>query len=261
MPERTSYAPGTPCWVDLGTPEIDSATAFYTGLFGWHAAPSPDPAAAGYVTMTLHDRPVAGLMAQSADGPPVVWTVYVSVTDLDSTCHAVTRAGGRVLMEPIDVLDQGRVAIFSDTVDAVLGAWQPRSFPGAGVAGEPGSFCWSELACRDIEKAKLFYATVFGWAAQTHPYRGVTYTEWSDPAGGPPHGGMIEMDEQWPRDIPAHWMVYFAVGDCDAAASRAVELGGSAPVPPTDIEPGRFAVLADPQGGHFSVIRLNPAAA
>jgi predicted enzyme related to lactoylglutathione lyase len=263
VPERTSYRPGTPCWVDLGTPEIDAATAFYTGLFGWHAAASPDPAAAGYVTMNLgagEGRAVAGLMPQSADGPPVTWTTYVSVTDLDATCEAVAGAGGRVLLEPMDVLDQGRIAIFADAVGAVLGAWQPGVFPGAGVVNEPGAFCWSELACRETEVATLFYTTVFGWQAQPHPYLGVTYTEWNNP-GGPAHGGMIQMDEQWPREIPPHWMVYFAVDDCDAAAVRAVELGGAAPVPPTDIQPGRFAVLNDPQGGHFSVIRPHPAAA
>jgi predicted enzyme related to lactoylglutathione lyase len=53
-------------------------------------------------------------------------------------------------------------------------------------------------------------------------------------------------------------MVYFAVEDTDAAAGRAVELGGTVSVPPTDIEPGRFAVLGDPQGAVFSVLALAP---
>jgi hypothetical protein len=51
-------------------------------------------------------------------------------------------------------------------------------------------------------------------------------------------------------------MPYFAVADTDATASLAQELGGSVTVPPTDIPPGRFALLNDPQGGFFSVIRL-----
>ena len=52
-------------------------------------------------------------------------------------------------------------------------------------------------------------------------------------------------------------MVYFAVDDCDAAATTVAELGGEVCVAPTDIAPGRFAVVADPQGATFSVIALS----
>jgi uncharacterized protein len=62
--------------------------------------------------------------------------------------------------------------------------------------------------------------------------------------------------DMWPAELPNHWMVYFAVTDTDAVAARCTELGGQVPVPPTDIPVGRFAVLNDPQGGHFSIIRL-----
>ncbi|MFC5745470.1 VOC family protein [Actinomadura rugatobispora] len=259
MPDRTSYEPGTPCWVDLGTPGIESSKAFYGGLFGWHARPSDDPAAGGYTIMTLggeDPRPVAALMPQTVEGQPVAWCTYVSVTDLDATVDAVRGAGGQVLMEPMDVLDQGRMAIFADAVGAVVGAWQPLEFQGAGVVNEPGAYCWSELACRDTETAEEFYRAVFGWEAETSPFGTTIYTEWSNP-GGAETAGMLLMDDQWPREIPPHWMVYFAVADCDAAAALAGELGGAVPVPPADLPIGRFAVLSDPQGGHFSVIRLN----
>jgi predicted enzyme related to lactoylglutathione lyase len=49
------------------------------------------------------------------------------------------------------------------------------------------------------------------------------------------------------------------VEDPDATARKATELGGKVVVPPTDIpDVGRFATLADPQGAHFSVIKLSP---
>ncbi|GAA3937214.1 VOC family protein [Actinomadura viridis] len=268
MPDRRSYEPGTPCWIDLGTPDIASAKAFYGGLFGWYALPSP-PVAGGYTMMTLgpdDGRPVAALMPQTVEGEPVAWTTYVSVADLDAAVGAVRADGGQVLLEPMDILDQGRMAIFADSVGAVLGAWQPLAFPGAGVVNEPGAFCWSELACRDVGAARAFYGEVFGWRGEPHPVGGSaethtethteTYTEWSVP-GGAPFGGMIRMDERWPAEVPPHWSVYFAVAGCDEAAARAAELGGAVRMPPTDIPAGRFAMLRDPQGGDFSVIRLS----
>jgi predicted enzyme related to lactoylglutathione lyase len=263
MPDRTSYEPGTPCWVDLVTPAPDAATAFYTGLFGWHAHLDPDPEGRRHTMLTLDgdpDRPVAALMAhlpEAPEGTPPLWTTYVSVADADATAEAALAAGGRVFMGPMNAGDLGRFVMLIDPQGAHIAVWQPAGFHGARIVNEPGAYCWSELAVRDIEGAKAFYGAVFGWDSDTHPFGPVTYTEWHNP-GGPPVGGMMQMNEQWPADIPAHWMVYFAVADCDATAARAVELGGAAPVPPTDIPTGRFAVLNDPQGGHFSVIR--PAA-
>ena len=55
-------------------------------------------------------------------------------------------------------------------------------------------------------------------------------------------------------DLPAHWLVYFAVGDCDAAAEHACALGGRIVHPPTTIAAGRYAVLSDPQGGMFAIL-------
>lgn len=77
---------------------------------------------------------------------------------------------------------------------------------------------------------------------------------------GQPVGGLLPMTEAWGA-TPAHWMVYFAVVDCDACVERAVALGGRAVVPPTDVAgTGRFGALADPQGAIFSVIALGEAA-
>jgi hypothetical protein len=58
----------------------------------------------------------------------------------------------------------------------------------------------------------------------------------------------------WPVDMPAHWMIYFAVQDCDQAAAHARTLGGRILQPPTNLQIGRYAVLEDPQGGMFAVL-------
>ena len=70
-------------------------------------------------------------------------------------------------------------------------------------------------------------------------------------------GGMIRMDEKWPAEVPSHWMTYFAVDDCDAAAAKVTELKGTVLLPPIDVPPGRFAVVEDPQGAAFTIIRIN----
>ncbi len=70
-----------------------------------------------------------------------------------------------------------------------------------------------------------------------------------------PNGGMIEMNDEWPAEIPPHWMTYFTVDDVDAAAAKVTDLGGSISVPPQDIPVGRFSVVNDPQGGVFTIYK------
>jgi predicted enzyme related to lactoylglutathione lyase len=258
MPHRTQYEPGVPCWVDLSSPDLEATKAFYGGLFGWEAHTSPDPQAGGYTFFTLagtQGNEIAAAMPLMNEGQPPVWTNYVSVADADATVEAVRNAGGQVLMEPMDVMGQGRIAIFADSQGTVIGIWQPQAFHGAGVVNEPGAFCWSELACRDTDAAERFYSEVFGWKPETTGEGAMTYTLWK--VADRPIAGMVEMNEAWPAEVPPHWMVYFAVDDCDAAVARASELGGTVSVPPTDIPFGRFAVLGDPHGAYFSIIKLS----
>jgi uncharacterized protein len=67
---------------------------------------------------------------------------------------------------------------------------------------------------------------------------------------------MMAKTPDMPADMPPNWGVYFAVADTDATVGKAQELGASVFMGPTDIEPGRFAVLADNVGAVFSVLQL-----
>src|SRR6266545_3827897 len=134
--------------------------------------------------------------------------------------------------------------------------WQPGTMTGADVTGAPGTLTWTELITRDVDGAKAFYPDVFGWTARDLPGTEPPYTLWQ--IGDVPVAGMILMNDRWPAELPAHWMVHFGVDDCDAAAKLAGELGGSVSVPPTDTPAGRFAVLADPQHAPFIVLKINP---
>jgi predicted enzyme related to lactoylglutathione lyase len=248
-----SYAQGTPSWVDLATSDPEAARRFYAGLFGWdYQVGGPD--SGGYATCTIKGRKVAGIGGEPApDGVATAWTTYLASDDLEVTAKSVGDAGGAVVFGPADVLDLGRMLIGTDPGGALFGAWQAGAHAGAELVNEPGAVTWNELATRDQPAARDFYGDVFGvtWTALDAP--GVSYYTFE--AGGRTVGGSIHMDEVWPPEIPAHWMVYFAVADTHATVAKAEELGGGVNVPPTDSPQGTFAVLHDPQGATFSVIQ------
>jgi predicted enzyme related to lactoylglutathione lyase len=252
-----AIAPGTPGWVDLGSPDLEASKRFYTELFGWTAHVTPDPAAGGYTIFQKGDQPVAGAGPLFSEDQPPAWSTYVITDDADAAATRVDSAGGKVVMAPMDVMDAGRMAVFLDQAGAAISVWQPGTMPGAGVFNEPGTLCWNELTTRDPDGSKAFYGAVFGWGAEDNEYGPVTYTMWK--LGDKLIGGMMPMvGDMWPADLPPHWMIYFAVEDCDASAARVAELGGVVSVAPTDIPTGRFAVVADPQGAFFSIMKMNP---
>jgi len=259
MSERTSYAPGTPCWVDLGTPDIDAAAAFYGGLFGWSIEEGENAEqTGGYRQATLRGKPVAGLMPLMQQGQPPAWTTYISVEDADATADKVREAGGNVLAEPMDVLDLGRMAVFMDTTGAVFGIWQPGEFVGAEVVNEANAVVWNELNTRDPEAAKVFYGAVFGWGFEEREFQTGRYT--SLKLGEDTVGGMLDMRGRVPEEAPVHWLAYFAVDDADATVGKATEGGGDVPFGPEDMpEVGRIAVLKDPFGAVFALIKPDPA--
>jgi predicted enzyme related to lactoylglutathione lyase len=261
MSERTSYAPGTPSWVDLGTPDIDKAVDFYGGLFGWDIPESENAEqTGGYRQAMLRGKPVAGVMPLMQEGQPPAWSSYVTVEDADATAAKVRDAGGTVLAEPMDVMDLGRMAVFVDPTGAVFGIWQAGSFLGAGLVNEPGAISWNELNTRDPGVAKAFYGAVFGWGFEDNDMgEAGTYTTLK--LGEDMVGGMLNMTERGvPEAVPAHWQVYFAVEDTDAAVSQAQAGGGGVMVEPMEVPAGRFAILTDPHGASFAVIALSAEA-
>jgi uncharacterized protein len=264
MPERDGYEPGVPCWADTSQPDPEAATGFYTDLFGWETEDTMPPDQPGrYFICRLRGGEVAGIGSQPAQGaPPVpVWNTYIWVESADRTAAKVKDAGGSVLMEPFDVLDAGRMAVLSDPAGAVFCVWQANQNKGARLVNEPGAMAWNELATRDPDGSKEFYAAVFGWEGSPMEDGEVEYTVWQLPGSENGIGGMIPMvGDQWPADLPPHWMVYFAVEDTDASAERVKALGGKVPVEPFETPAGRIAVVNDPHGAHFSIIKPTPQA-
>jgi hypothetical protein len=253
LPEFASYPAGTPAWVDIQSADIEATIAFYGGLFGW-ATDDLGPDAGGYRAFTKNGKWVAGVGPQMVAGAPVAWMTYVNVDDIAIATEATRTAGGNVFLEPMRVLDAGQLAVVSDPVGGVFALWEPGTHTGAQVANEANAFVWSELQTRDTDAAVTFYATVFGWRANTEDLAGMPYTQWM--LGERSIGGMTPMPDMIPAEVGAYWLTYFGVSDADAAISTATSLGGTVIVPATDTPVGRLAVLTDPAGAAFAIIAM-----
>lgn len=251
MAQVEDHVPFTPGWIDIGA-DVEGAKAFYSALFGWETVDAgPPEETGGYGFFLKGGRMVAGYGPQQNAGAPF-WTTYVIVPDAEDVAAKVSAAGGQVVLPPMDVMDQGRMAVFQDAGGAFFSVWQPGQHRGAQVVKEDGAFTWAELDTRDVAGAKAFYEAVFGWGSETSEGGGMVYTEWK--LGGESIGGMMDMPPMVPAEVPPYWLVYFQVADVDAAAARVGELGGSVMAPPMDFPGGRFAVVADPQGAVFGLM-------
>jgi predicted enzyme related to lactoylglutathione lyase len=278
--ERDGYLPGVPCWVDTTQPDPQAAVAFYSGLFGWDFEDAMPPGSTGtYFIARLRGSDVAAVGSQPEGGPPVAaWNTYIWVENADETAAKVLDAGGRVVMQPFDVMEAGRMAVFADPEGAAFCVWQAKEHKGARIVNEPGSLNFNGLSTRDPDSAKSFYGSVFGWetlglegGAQMWRLHGYgDFLEQSDPGfrkrmadSGAPAGfedvvaalNPIAGDQP---DVPAQWGVTFAVEDADATAESAYELGGRVVVPPFDAPWVRMTVIADPQGATFTASKFVP---
>ena len=278
MPERDGYIPGVPCWVDVAVPDPEAVVDFYRGLFGWELENvMPEDAPGQYFEAKLNGGEVAAISSMPEGMPHAAWNTYIWVESADETAKKVTEAGGSVLMEPFDIFDSGRMAVFADPEGAVFSVWQANEHRGAKVVNEHGSLNFNALNTRDREGAKAFYGAVFGWGVLALPGTEMwtlpgygdhleTFTpnlrEFIEQSGGPE--GFADVvaalgpipDDQ--PDTPPHWTVTFAVDDADEAARQAEELGGTVVAPPTDMPWVRMTVLRDPQGATFIASKYVP---
>jgi uncharacterized protein len=270
MSERERYPAGVPCWVETLQPDPQAARAFYGPLFGWDfSAPGPmlGDLPGQYFVAQVGGRDVAGIgsLPDSVGSPTAIWNTYVRVDSADETAASATDAGGSVLLGPFDALPAGRLAVLADPVGAPLCAWEARAREGAQLVNEPRAWAMSSLHTTDPESSNAFYGALFGWQPESFGPAEAQITLWRLP-GYVGEEGQLPM----PRDIvavmapsgdgaaaiPPHWNVNFRVADADATAEHAGTLGGTVIMAPVDTPGFRSAVLADPQGGVFSISRL-----
>lgn len=260
MQETPEIKPGNFCWVELGTSDSDAAKSFYSQLFGWEFQDNPMGPDMVYTMLKLDGKDVGGLYKLGADmvaqGIPPHWLTYVAVTNADEKVEKAKAEGATIMNGPFDVATAGRMAVIKDPTGAVFAVWQANENKGSGVWGVPNAATWSELGTGDPQKALEFYSKVFGWTTEPFGDSPIPYTVIKNDNMG--IGGAYKlMPEMGP--VPPHWLVYFSVDDCDATVKKASELGAQIMKPADDIPGvGRFAILIDPQGAAFAVIKTQP---
>lgn len=253
-PRRTER----PVWADLATPDPAAAHAFYGALLGWTVTVNPDPAYGGYALATIGGGNVAGIRPLMGAGMPPAWSVYIGTDAIDAFVERFAAAGGTVVAPPMEVGDQGRLAVVRDPVGAFIGAWQAGGMTGFAADG-PGTVCWSELNARGAERARDVYTGLFGWTTRaTRLPDGRDYTTLA--ADGAAFGAVVEMHPGVPPMVPSYWMVYFRVADCAAAYARARTLGAGEMLAPVPYGHGSLAILTDPQGAMFGLMDVRDPA-
>ncbi len=245
-----------PAWVDLSTSDPEAARQFYGTLFGWQVEVSSDPQYGGYGIAKLADggEDVAGIGTSMTPGVPPVWNLYIGTDDAAALGDAVLAAGGTVIAPAFDVGDMGRMAVFQDPAGAFISGWQAAS-TGSFRTGDVGTFTWAELNARGIDRAIAFYDAVFGWTVRTTPL-GAGQSDYHEfQLDGSSILGGMEMSQMVPAEVPSYWMPYFRVADADEAFRRALDAGATEVVAPTDYPGGRFAIVSDPQGAMFGLLK------
>ena len=153
---RRTYPEGVPCWVDTVQQDVDAATEFYGGLFGWTFQDvMPPGTGARYVIAQLdgHDvGAIAGPLEATA-----AWNTYVAVDDADAAVRRLVSAGASIRSAPADAGEGGRGAVLVDPEGAEFRIWQARRRLGAQAVNLPGAWNFSDLHTTDPAAAVAFY--------------------------------------------------------------------------------------------------------
>ncbi len=120
-------APGAPVWNELGTTDLDGASAFYTQLFGWTVEPfegSPGP----YLSIKNGSANAGGIRPVAPPGAPSYWLVYFGVQSLDDALAKVSQLGGTVHAGPVDI-SIAKIAVVADPQGAVVALYDGELEP------------------------------------------------------------------------------------------------------------------------------------
>lgn len=212
MTDELVFAHGQFSWVDLAAHDVAVARKFYEPLFGWTTKDEDTHGGPPYAQFYLKGKRVGGLgqmpKEMQSQGLPPLWSSYINVDDIHKTVQKVPELGGQVTMPVMQIFDYGWMTFIQDLSGASVGLWQKNTHDGVQNLGVPGTFCWNELATRDINAAQTFFADLLGWKYEDNPATPFPYKHIV--CGGRQIGGILQMDQDF-GDMPPHWMVYFNV--------------------------------------------------
>lgn len=242
---------GTPAWIDLMTPDMDAARAFYQNVFGWEYDIG-GPEFGGYTTARSGDRLKAGLMGNQPDAPPMpaAWGLYFATDNIEADLANAVKLGAKILYPAMAVGELGSMATCEDPTGATFSFWQAGTHVGSQFAEEPGTPAWYELYSSDAKQARDFYTAVLGASADPMP-GGMEYYVLKH--GQQELAGIMQIDPSW-GDFHSQWITYFLVANADETAATVTQHGGKVMGPIEDSPFGRIAALMDPSGAAFKVV-------
>ncbi|MCF2527863.1 VOC family protein [Yinghuangia soli] len=254
------FPPGTPNWIDLGSPDIPASTAFYTAVFDW-SFQDLGPEAGGYGFFQIDGKTVAALGPLTEEGASSAWTIYFATPSADDTAKSAEQAGGTVRVPAFDVFDAGRMACLTDPHGAQFATWQAGTTTGVDIACQPNTFLWAELHTSDPEGAFAFYRTLYKWREQVMEVPGMAYRVVSTAEGDIEDASFGGLAPHMEEGEPNRWVPYFMVEDPDDISVRVAAAGGTVKMAAADMpDVGRMAWYADPTGAEFAVLRPEPPA-
>jgi len=256
MAEAKTAVAHKPVWTDLSTSDPKAAGKFYSSVFGWKVEVNPDPQYGGYALAKAGGKDVAGIGPKQMDEAPTAWTVYIGTPNAAETAKKAEAAGAKVIVPVMEVGEQGHMAIIQDPSGAYLGLWQAGKMQGSQSTGS-NAMGWAELNARGFHKAEPFYKKLFGWGEKKTPASAENPTEYTEfQLDGKSVAGAMEMNPMVPAEVPSYWMVYFNVDNVDKAFDKVIAEGGKEMVSPQDMPGGRFAIVSDPQGAAFGLLKM-----
>ena len=118
-----------------------------------------------------------------------------------------------------------------------------------------GTPIWYELVTADPDASKTFYDAVFNWTVEAQPSGPIDY-RMIDTGDGLVGGVMRLSEEMKAGGAKPGWLFYLGVDDVDATAERITAHGGAVRMGPFDLPGvGRMAIVADPQGNPFYIMK------
>lgn len=234
-------------WHDLVTNEVDKAMDFYKKLLDWEYTEFDMGPGGTYNMIKVGEKTIGGFMKPVTDGVPSHWGAYTSVDDVDVSAERIKNLKGNIVIEPTDIPNTGKFAVFSDPQGATMCVFKGTEAATPDLPQpEFKEFCWEELMADDVNAARGFYGELFGWSFEEKDMGPMgTYT--IAMRGEHQTAGIMKK----PADVPAppHWLTYIFVEDLDGTVAKVEGLGGKVTMPTKSIGMGRVAIIQDAVGG------------
>ena len=257
MQEFTSHKPGTFCWIDLATTDTAGAKKFYSEIFGWEPFDIPVGEGMVYTMLNINGKAVAALSDMQPEqrqmGIPPYWMSYVSVENAAATVAKARELGANIIMDAMDVMEEGVMALFADPDGCMSAIWQAKNHIGSSYKYAPNTLCWVEHGTQNPEGMITYLEKLYGWTSSTQNMGGMDYTIFS--LGEEQVAGFFQLPPEL-ANVPSHWLPYIEIADISTTIDKIKSLGGEIMMPPMFVEGvGHYCVFRDPQGAVLGLVQ------